>query len=85
MMRFCTIIRGTLIMKQGRKTKGQVRGMEYRMESRTGNVRNWLNRKIEDFMALVRETVITCREEEIRACERAEMEAGTAAMFREAF
>ena len=59
--------------------------MEYRIEKKTGNMRNWLTGKIEEFMILVRETVITCREEEIRACERAEMEAETAAMFRETF
>ena len=59
--------------------------MEYRIENKTGNMRNWLTGKIEEFMILVRETVITCREEEIRACERAELEAETAAMFRETF
>lgn len=59
--------------------------MEYRIENKTGNMRNWLAGKIEEFMILVRETVITCREEEIRACEQAELEAETAAMFREAF
>ena len=59
--------------------------MEYRIEKKTGNMRNWLTGKIEEFMILVRETVITCREEEIRACERAELEAETAAMFRETF
>lgn len=59
--------------------------MEYRIENRTGNVRNWLSRKIEDFMALVRETVITCRKEEIRACERAELEAESTVLFPEIF
>lgn len=65
--------------------KGRAIGMEYRIENKTGNMRNWLAGKIGEFMALVRDTVITCREEEIRACERTEQEAETAAMFSEIF
>ena len=62
--------------------------MEYRIDGRTGNMGNRLNtagKKIADFMALLREAVAAGREEEARACEQAELEAETAAMFREIF
>ena len=61
--------------------------MEYRFERKTGNMRDWLytaGKKLAGFMDLLRNTGVL-REEEALACERAELEAETAAMFREAF
>ena len=80
---------GYTVLEQGEnRTKGQVRRMEYRIESKTGNAGNWLNafgKKAADLLALLRETVAAGPEEEIQACEQAELEAETAAMFREVF
>lgn len=67
--------------------KGRAIGMEYRIERKTGNMRDWLDaagKKLAGFMDLLR-NADALREEETRACERAELEAETAAMFRELF
>ena len=62
--------------------------MEYRIERKIWNGKGWLHtagKKAAEFMALLRESAAVSAEEEARACERAELEAETAAMFRETF
>ena len=59
--------------------------MEIRITGKTGYVRNWLRaaeKKAEDFMERLWKDEEPS-EEEIRACVKAELEAETAAMFRE--
>ena len=67
--------------------KGRAIRMEYRIERKTGNMRDWLDaagKKLAGIMELLR-NADALREEETLACERAELEAETAAIFREIF